>query len=294
LRTSPIALHTDDANNQHYQVPSEFFETVLGKRLKYSCAYWSDETANLDDAEVRMLQLSCARARIENGQDILDLGCGWGSLSLYIAETYPDCQVTGVSNSKTQRQFIEKRIREKNLSNLQIITADMNHFSIDKQFDCIMSLEMFEHMRNYQQLLEKVASFMKPDALLFIHIFTHNKFTYPFETNGQNDWMARNFFTGGIMPSKDLLLDFQDHVTLTDSWQVNGSHYQNTSEAWLENMDANRDKVLAMFENHGDRNTALKQMVNWRVFFMACAELFGYNNGNEWQVTHYLFEKKAP
>jgi len=274
-------------------VPSEFFKLVLGKRLKYSCAYWSNGTNSLDEAEEQMLRLSCERALINNNQKILDLGCGWGSLSLYIAENYPGSQVIGVSNSKTQRSFIESRIERKQLRNLRIITADMNTFDIAEKFDRVMSLEMFEHMRNYHRLLQKVSGFMEPEALLFVHIFTHKKFSYPFEVNGKNDWMARNFFTGGIMPSQDLLLKFQDHVKLVQSWQVNGSHYQKTSEAWLANMDKNKDAILTLFTDKSKTEPALKQWVNWRIFFMACAELFGYDKGHEWQVSHYLFEKKA-
>lgn len=291
LKQSPVALHTGDANAQHYEVPPEFFQMVLGRRLKYSCAYWPESTRTLDEAEEHMLALYCERARLEDGQAVLELGCGWGSLSLYIAERFPASRVVGVSNSRTQKEFIEARAQTLGLNNLEIRTADMNRFDAGAQFDRVVSVEMFEHMRNYETLLSRIASWMKPDAMLFVHIFTHKKFAYPYEVRDASDWMAKYFFTGGIMPSDDLLGEFQNHVRLIDHWQVDGTHYQKTSEAWLQRMDEARKAVLECFaETYGEQNKRL-WFVRWRLFFMACAELFGYQNGNEWMVSHYLFRR---
>jgi cyclopropane-fatty-acyl-phospholipid synthase len=291
LKQSPVALHTGDANAQHYEVPPQFFQMVLGRRLKYSCAYWADTTRTLEEAEERMLELYCQRARLEDGQTVLELGCGWGSLSLYVAERFPASRVVGVSNSRTQKEFIEARANALGISNLEIRTADMNSFAAGAQFDRVVSVEMFEHMRNYETLLSRIASWMKPDAFLFVHIFTHRQFAYPYEVRDASDWMARYFFTGGIMPSDDLLAEFQNDLQLLDHWQVDGTHYQKTSEAWLQRMDEGREAILQMFgETYGNEAKRL-WLARWRLFFMACAELFGYRNGSEWMVSHYLFRK---
>ncbi|MCS6804919.1 MAG: cyclopropane-fatty-acyl-phospholipid synthase family protein [Acidobacteriota bacterium] len=292
LKQSPIALNTRDANAQHYDVPAAFFKLVLGRRLKYSCCYWPVGVATLDEAEEAMLALTCQRARVADGQQVLDLGCGWGSLSLYLAELYPNSRIIGVSNSRAQKAFIDAEAARRGLTNLQIITSDMNSFSTSLQFDRIISIEMFEHMRNYQTLLARIASWMKPDGLLFVHIFCHQKYAYPYEDRGPNDWMARHFFTGGIMPSHDLLLHFQNDVRALDRWRISGVHYQRTCQAWLNKMDQHRSKILAIFADVYGRSQAVKRWVYWRVFFMACAELFGYRQGQEWGVSHYLFEKR--
>jgi cyclopropane-fatty-acyl-phospholipid synthase len=293
LKASPVALHTGDANAQHYEVPPQFFQMVLGRRLKYSCAYWADTTRTLDEAEEAMLDLYCQRARLEDGQEVLELGCGWGSLSLSIAERFPGSRVVGVSNSRTQKEFIEARAKASGIGNLEIRTADMNVFEAGGQFDRVVSIEMFEHMRNYEALLARIASWMKPEALLFVHIFTHKKFAYPYEVRDASDWMAKYFFTGGIMPSDDLLAEFQSHLKLIDHWQVDGTHYQKTSEAWLQRMDEGRLAILQMFgETYGSNEKRL-WFVRWRLFFMACAELFGYQGGSQWMVSHHLFQKPA-
>jgi cyclopropane-fatty-acyl-phospholipid synthase len=291
LKRSPIALRTEAANAQHYEVPAEFFQLVLGKRLKYSCGYWPEEARTLDESEETMLELYCKRARLEDGQAVLELGCGWGSLSLYIAQRFPSSRVVGVSNSRTQKAFIEARAQALGLKNLEIQTADMNIFAAGGQFGRVISIEMFEHMRNYERLLSRVASWMKPDGLLFVHIFTHKKFAYPYEVRDASDWMAKYFFTGGIMPSDDLLAEFQNDVKLIEHWQVDGTHYQKTSEAWLRKMDEQREKILELFaQTYGDEQK-LRWFVRWRLFFMACAELFGYQGGRQWLVSHYLFKK---
>ncbi|HVM33149.1 MAG TPA: cyclopropane-fatty-acyl-phospholipid synthase family protein [bacterium] len=292
LRQSPIAVQTPAANEQHYEVPTRFYQSVLGKHLKYSCGYWPAGVTTLDESEEAMLELTCQRARVEDGLKLLDLGCGWGALSLYLARRYPRCQVTGVSNSATQRAHILDQARKRGLKNLRIVTGDINHLSLKGKFDRILSVEMFEHMRNYERLMAKVASWLRPQGLLFVHIFTHKDLAYLFEDKGREDWMSRYFFTGGIMPSDHLLFYFQEKLGVVDHWRVSGTHYQKTSEAWLANMDRNREAILAAFaETYGPPN-ALWRWSYWRVFFMACSELWGYGGGNEWLVSHYLFQKK--
>jgi len=298
LAASPVAIETRAANEQHYEVPTGFYQQVLGKNLKYSsCHYESPQdapAAGLDAAEARMLALTCERARLADGDRILELGCGWGSLSLWMAANYPRARITAVSNSRTQKLHIDATARERGLTNLEIVTCDANvlEFPVGTQFDRVVSVEMFEHMRNYESLLARIAGWMAPAATLFIHIFTHSVYAYPFEVRDDTDWMAKYFFTGGIMPSDDLLLYFQRDVLLREHWQVPGWHYSLTSEAWLENMDRNREQIMPVLEHTYGRAQALRWWVYWRVFFMACAELWAYDGGREWLVSHYLFEKR--
>ena len=291
LRASPIAIETAAANEQHYEVPTRFFELCLGSRLKYSSGLWTSGIETLDAAEEAMLALTCRRARIEDGQRILELGCGWGSLSLWLAEHYPHARITGVSNSGTQRQHIESQCARRGIGNLTILTCDMNRFDIDERFDRVVSVEMFEHMKNYERLLGNIARWLTPAGLLFVHIFTHREYAYHFEARADSDWMARYFFSGGIMPSDDLLLYFQDDLTLKEHWRVSGRHYQQTAEAWLRNMDRHRSEIRPLLAaTYGERHTT-RWWVYWRVFYMACAELWGFRNGEEWLVSHYLFGK---
>ena len=289
LKRSPIAIDTRAANEQHYEVPTRFYELCLGRHLKYSSGLWTDGIASLDTAEEAMLTLTCERAQLADGQDILELGCGWGSLSLWMAEHYPRARITGVSNSATQKLHIDAQAKKRGLTNLRIITCDMNQFDLADHFDRVVSVEMFEHMKNYERLMAKISRWLRPDGRLFVHIFTHREYAYHFVARDESDWMARYFVTGGIMPSDDLLLYFQKDLAIENHWRVNGRHYQKTAEAWLANMDANKAGIMPLFaQTYGPEN-ATRWWVYWRIFYLACAELWGFRQGEEWMVSHYLF-----
>lgn len=291
LKESPIALVPEKANEQHYEVPPRLFELVLGDRLKYSSGLWPEGVSSLDESEVAMLKLTTDRAGLVDGQDVLELGCGWGSLTLYMAECFPKSKITAVSNSNDQRQFIEARCEERNLKNVEIITADMNDFETARLFDRVISIEMFEHMRNYEKLLGRVNVWLKNKGKLFVHIFSHQKIAYPFEDNDDADWMAREFFSGGQMPSHRLLMSFPGQMKIEKDWRVSGTHYEKTSLAWLQKMDKNKAEVLELFKKTYGESDANSWFQRWRIFFMSCEVLFGFNRGSEWGVSHYLFEK---
>ncbi len=296
LRTGPIALVPDKANEQHYELPAEFFSTVLGPRRKYSCCFWPSDVHTLAEAEDAALSITCERAGLAEDQDVLELGCGWGSLSLWMAERYPHSRITAVSNSRPQKKFIDRQIERRGLKNLRIVTADMNDFDpwrlFGKRllFDRVVSVEMFEHMRNYELLLARIASWLRSDGKLFVHHFCHRQFSYPFETVGNANWMGRYFFTGGIMPSRDLLRRFDRHLQVTSEWKWDGTHYERTAEAWLANLDRHTWDVLPILRSEYGAAEARRWLQRWRMFFLAVAELFGCNRGEEWFVSHVLLE----
>lgn len=293
LKKSPIAIQTQKANEQHYEVTSEFFTNTLGKYRKYSCCYFPEGVVSLDAAEAAMLALTCERAAIEDGMTLLELGCGWGSLTLWMAEHYPHARVTAISNSSSQRKFILKCAESQGLHNLEILTCDINDFTTAQQFDRVISVEMFEHMRNYQKLLHRIARWMNADGKLFVHLFSHRQYAYPFETKGDDNWMGKYFFSGGIMPSDHLLLYFQDDVLLERHWVLDGTHYQKTAQAWHQNMDHNKTAILSIMAKTYGSEMAHVWFHRWRVFFMSCAEVWGYHGGEEWLVSHYLFNKRS-
>ncbi len=284
LRASPIAEQVEKPNEQHYELPAEFFQLVLGPRLKYSSCLWPSGTSTLAAAEEEMLALTCERAEVEDGMTLLDLGCGWGSLTLWLAKHYPSSRIVAVSNSRVQREFLEQRRPR----NVEIVTADVNDWEPGERFDRILSVEMLEHMRNYERLFGRVATWLEPGGLFFVHVFSHRSHAYPYE----GTWMARKFFTAGNMPSDDLLLHFQRDLACREHWRVSGRHYARTAEAWLERLDENGEQALRVLADaYGEKN-ASAQLENWRVFFLACAELWGYRGGREWLVSHYVFEPR--
>jgi cyclopropane-fatty-acyl-phospholipid synthase len=288
LRRSDIAIHADAARAQHYEVPAAFFQRVLGPHLKYSSGYWPSGVDTLGAAEAAMLGLTAERAGLADGQAVLDLGCGWGSLTLWAAARYPRSQFTAVSHAHGQRVFIEEQARRRGLSNVTVRTADVRTVELPAgAFDRVVSIEMFEHMRNYAALLHRIAGWVAPGGALFVHVFAHRAHAYPFEDAGASDWMARAFFTGGIMPSADLLRHFQDDLQITESWQLDGTHYARTAEAWYGNLMRHRAALTAILGSRA-------KLQRWRVFFLACAELFGYRGGREWLVAHYRFQSRIP
>ncbi len=293
LKRSPIAIETAAANEQHYEVPTRFFQLCLGKRLKYSSCFYQNGNETLDEAEVAMLGLYSERAELKDGQHILELGCGWGSFTLWMAENYPNARITAVSNSATQRQHIEAVCRERDWQHVKVITCDVNILDLEvEQFDRVVSVEMFEHMRNYQTLLNRISKWMKHDAKLFVHIFCHRYVMYPFETEGEDNWMGKYFFTGGIMPSADTLLHFQQDLSIEQRWLLSGEHYEKTSNHWLANQDAHRDEIMQIMKATYGEHDAKRWFNRWRMFWLACAELFGLEDGNEWLVAHYQFSKR--
>jgi cyclopropane-fatty-acyl-phospholipid synthase len=292
MNSSPVALVPELANEQHYEVPEAFFGHVLGKHRKYSSCFWSKDCTNLDEAEKHSLEITCNRAGIVDGMDVLDLGCGWGSLSLWIAQHYPACTVTSVSNSNSQRRYIESVARQRGLDNIRVLTCDMNDFDIESRFDRVVSVEMFEHMRNYDEMFRRISGWLSPGGRFFMHIFCHRNAPYVFEDNGPGDWMSRHFFSGGIMPSSDLPLRFQRNLALDRQWRWDGTHYQKTANAWLDLMDRNADAVKELFKQVYGPESSHQWVMRWRIFFMACAELFGIDKGQQWFVSHYLFSRQ--
>ncbi|KAF0096179.1 MAG: cyclopropane-fatty-acyl-phospholipid synthase [Puniceicoccaceae bacterium 5H] len=293
LDGQPIALATDKANEQHYELPSAYFSEALGPRRKYSCCYWPAGVENLEAAEVAALEQVLERADIGPGQRVLELGCGWGSFCLFAAATFPESEFVAVSNSRTQKAYIEAQAVERGLTNLRVVTADMNSFAPEERFDRVVSIEMFEHMKNYRQLMQRIASWLLSGGKLFVHIFVHHTFAYHFEDEGrEDDWMAHYFFTGGTMPSDDLLLRFQEDLLVEGHWRVNGRHYARTLEAWLHRHDQAKSRILPLFEQtYGSETEARLWFQRWRMFYLACSELFNFRDGWQWHVSHYRFTR---
>ena len=292
LRAMPIAINTAESKIQHYEVPTAFYLRCLGPRLKYSSCYYVDGNETLAEAEERMLALTCERAQLADSLDILELGCGWGSLTLWLAEKYPRARITGVSHSRTQREHILGEAKKRGLTNVTIITCDMNEFDLAAgSFDRVVSVEMFEHMKNWPRLMANIARWLRPDGMFFAHVFTHSRFAYHFEVRDESDWMSQYFFTGGMMPSHRLFPQFQADLKLMQDWKVNGRHYAQTAEHWLQNMDAHRAEIMPLFAQTYGAEQALKWWSYWRVFYLACAELWWFRSGEEWLVSHYLFRK---
>jgi cyclopropane-fatty-acyl-phospholipid synthase len=287
----PVAEHADAANAQHYELPPAFFEQVLGPRLKYSCClYGSGET--LGQAEVRALEETGANADLHDGQDVLELGCGWGSLTLWMAARFPASRITAVSNSAPQRLFIEARARELGLPNVTVVTADMNAFATDRRFDRVVSVEMFEHMANWRELLSRVRGWLRPGGLLFIHVFTHRSTPYRFRVEDRSDWIAQHFFTGGVMPSHGLIRQFDDLFELEADWRWNGRNYQKTALDWLARYDENLPSIMPVLRDVYGKQAWLWRH-RWRLFFLATAGLFGDSAGEEWGVSHYRLRPRA-
>ena len=293
MRRSPVALVPELANEQHYEVPSEFFTEVLGENRKYSCCYWAGDVSSLNEAEEAALRTTVERAGIRDGMKVLDLGCGWGSLTLWIAEHFPNASVTSVSNSKSQRDLIVTEARARKIDNIDVRVCDMNDFEAGDTYDRIVSIEMFEHMRNYAELFRRINTWLVPDGRFFMHIFCHRSTPYEYIDRGPSDWMSRHFFSGGIMPSADLPLMFPHDLNIEQRWHWNGVHYAKTLRAWLDRMDSRRSSVMPILEETYGKAEAGRWWMRWRMFFMACEELFRFNQGNEWFVSHYRFKKAA-
>ena len=288
LRSSSVAINTEEANEQHYEVPTKLYDLCLGPRKKYSGCEFTSTMDTLAAAEDRALATIGERAELEDGQDVLDMGCGWGSFTLYAAAKYPQSNFTSVSNSKTQKQYIDAKAAERGLTNVSVVTANINEWKTKKRFDRVVTVEMMEHVKNYEELLSRVASWLKPTGKLFVHIFTHATQPYHFE----DGWMARTFFTGGQMPSADLLHFFQRDLHIVNQWAVNGKNYQLTSERWLTNCDAHKTELVNLLEETYGEGEGYGKWIEWRLFFLALSECFGMHDGETWYVSHYLFSKK--
>ena len=286
LKSSPIALSTKLANEQHYEVPPTFFQEIMGAHLKYSCGWFNEHSTSLDAAEENMLKLYIERLDIQNHQRILDLGCGWGSFTLFAAAKFPNSTFVAVSNSNDQIEFINNTAKARSLENVKAIKQNMNDLSLEGSFDRIISIEMFEHMRNYGALLKKLRSYLEDDGKMFVHIFTHQNYPYPYEVRGPSDWMSKYFFTSGLMPSHDIFSYFENDFFVEQSWKVNGAHYAKTCNLWLQNHHKNKKTILDIFKGHYPNPK--QWFVRWQLFFLACEELFACNDGKEWFVSHYL------
>ncbi|MEZ6002559.1 MAG: cyclopropane-fatty-acyl-phospholipid synthase family protein [Planctomycetota bacterium] len=293
MQEAPIALVPELANEQHYEVPAEFYAQVLGPHRKYSSAWYETGRETLAEAEAAMLKLTCERAGLQDGQEVLEMGCGWGSLTLYMAAHFPGSRILAVSNSNSQREYILAQAAERGLRNIEVVTCDMNDFQAPGHYDRVVSVEMWEHMRNWKRLLGRVESWLKPGGKLFLHVFAHKSYAYPFEVRGPNDWMSQYFFTGGMMPSHDLLDHVGGPLRVEQRWAVSGRHYAQTSEDWARNMDRRRETILPILAKAYGSGAERMWFHRWRVFFLACAELFAWNGGEEWIVSHNLLSREG-
>ena len=292
LSTGSIAIETDAANDQHYEVQPNFYKSVLGKHLKYSSGLWTDNTTELDEAEKNMLELTVDRAQIQDGHSILDLGCGWGSLSLYLAKQFPNSEIIAVSNSQSQVDYINSEAERLCHSHLKAQKCNINDLTFDRTFDRIVSIEMFEHLSNYQELFERISQWLSEDGYLLTHIFGHRKYCYKYKIENSSNWIAKHFFTGGIMPNEKIFSYFQDKLLLMKQWRVNGLHYHKTCEEWLKKHYMSKSEIVSFFnQTYGD-NMGLRKWNAWKIFFLSCSEIFRFRKGSEWMVFHYLFKKK--
>jgi cyclopropane-fatty-acyl-phospholipid synthase len=282
----PVAVNTAEANAQHYEIPADFFNLVLGPQRKYSSCLYDNGIDTLAAAEERALQVTAEHAALADGQRILELGCGWGSLSLWMARNFSAARTTSVSNSHSQREFISARAQVEGLGNLTVITADMNGFTPPGRFDRIVSVEMFEHMANWQPLLQRMRDCLAPDGFMFMHVFANKHASYRFMVENKDDWIAQHYFSGGIMPSRALIRQFPDCFAVDAEWWWNGRHYERTAQHWLQNFDRNADAVFDVLERVYGRDAKLWQR-RWRLFFLATMGLFGHSGGDEWGVSHY-------
>jgi len=293
LAAGPLVIHQEAANRQHYELPTAFFSQFLGPRLKYSCCLWPQGVGDLAAAEEAMLALTCERAGLEDGMEVLDLGCGWGSLALFIAERYPRCRVTAMSNSRTQVRHIAAAGSQAGASAVAPISADVATFDPGRRFDRVVSVEMLEHVRNYRELFARMSAWLAPGGRAFVHVFSHRRFAYAFSAEDPRDWMGSRFFSGGQMPAHDLFLQFGDDLATVERWWVGGEHYARTLEAWLRRYDENAAAIRPLLAQTYGAAAASDRQVDWRLFLLACAETFAYEGGRAWGVSHYLLAPTA-
>ncbi|HOY69043.1 MAG TPA: class I SAM-dependent methyltransferase [Candidatus Ozemobacteraceae bacterium] len=292
LKLSPIAVSEEQNRRNHFEVPPEFFGCVLGTRLRFTCCYFPFGSESLDDAEESMLRLTAERARLANGQKILDLSCGWGDLTLWMAERFPDAQITAVTRSVAQCRHVTRLARQRDLRNVEVTTSDIAHYCSPRKFDRIIATETLERCRNYQELMHRIAGWLEKDGLFFVQMFMHRELAYVYDSISDDDWMGKRFFTGGLMPSDDLLLHFQDEMAITDHWRLSGRHYAMTAEHWLQRLDAARAELLPLLEETYGKTRGMLWFRRWRVFFLSIAEMFDCWGGEEWGVSQYLFRKR--
>jgi cyclopropane-fatty-acyl-phospholipid synthase len=292
LRSGRVTEVPELANVQHYEVPAAFFRLMLGPRLKYSSCIWEGPGATLDSAEEAMLQLTAERAQLTNGQRVLELGCGWGSLTLWMAERFPASRITAVTNSSSQAALIRDVAAERGFAGVHVVVADIAEFTTEQKFDRVVTVEMLEHVRNYRELFRRIAGWLKPDGCCFVHVFSHESIPYLYEDRGPADWMARRFFSGGVMPSHDVFDHFDEHLLVERSWRLSGVHYQMTLDAWLEALDRHRPEAERVLAEAGEPHPAVA-LQQWRMFLMACSELFGYRAGHLWGVSHHVLRRSG-